>query len=136
MRLRMMLPAAGVLTLLCSTQVMAAPVVVACGPGQRAIVHDTFVRGERVTRVECVGVGAYRPIARRDGRLTRYRTGYLARHRVVRPHRSWGKTALIIGGGAGTGAGVGGAIRGRRGALVGAAVGGGVASLYEGARRR
>ena len=136
MRLQHVLPAAGVLTLLCSTQALAAPIVVACGPGQHAIVRDTFVRGERVTRVECVRSGEYRPIAYRDAYLTRHRTSDFARHRVVRPHRSWGKSALIIGGGAGTGAGVGGIIRGKKGALIGAALGGGVASLYEGARRR
>lgn len=102
MRFRLMLPTAGVLTMLCATQVVAAPIVVACGPGQRAIVRDTFVRGETVTRVECVGVSTYRPSV--------YRTPSVARYRATRPHRSWGKTALIIGGG--------------------------VASLYEGAHRR
>lgn len=63
-------------------------------------------------------------------RSTVYRT------RGSERHRSWGKTALIIGGGAGTGAGIGGLIHGKKGALIGAALGGGVASLYEGARRR
>jgi hypothetical protein len=53
-----------------------------------------------------------------------------------RSHRSWGKTALIVGGGAGTGAGIGGIVDGKKGALIGAALGGGVASLYEGAHRR
>ena len=129
MRFRMMLPTAGVLTLLCSTQAFAAaPIVVACGPGQHAIVRDAFVRGETVTRVECVSSGAYRS--------STYRTQEVPRYRVARPHRSWGKTALIIGGGAGTGAGIGGIIHGKKGALIGAALGGGVASLYEGAHRR
>src|SRR2546428_11429405 len=108
MRLRMMLPTAGVLTLLCGTHAFAAPIVVACGPGQHAIVRDAFVRGERVTRVECVSSGTYRPTA--------YRTEYLTRHRAARPHRSWGKTALMIGGGAGTGAGIGGEIPRNKGA--------------------
>jgi len=124
-----MLPTAGVLTLLCSTQAFAAaPIVVACGTGQHAIVRDAFVRGEAVTRVECVSDGAYRP--------TTYRTQELARSRAARPHRSWAKSALIIGGSAGTGAGIGGIIHGKKGALIGAALGGGVASLYEGAHRR
>ena len=128
MRFRMMLPTAGVLTLLCTQAFAAAPIVVACGPGQHAIVRDAFVRGETVTRVECVSSGASRP--------STYRTQEVPRYRVARPHRSWGKTALIIGGGAGTGAGIGGIIHGKKGALIGAALGGGVASLYEGARRR
>jgi hypothetical protein len=58
------------------------------------------------------------------------------RYRVRRHHRSWGKSALIIGGSAGTGAGIGGIVNGRKGALVGAALGGGLGSLYEGAHRR
>jgi hypothetical protein len=53
-----------------------------------------------------------------------------------RPRRSWGKSALIIGGSAGTGAGIGGIGGGKKGALIGAALGGGVGSLYEGAHRR
>jgi hypothetical protein len=129
MRSKFMLPtAAAVLTLMCSTPVFAAPVVVRCGTGQHAIVRDGFVRGHAITRVECVGGGGYRESAYRTHDVTRYRTG----HR----HRSWGKSALIIGGGAGTGAGIGGIVNGKKGALIGAALGGGAASLYEGARRR
>ncbi len=134
MRLQHVLPTAGILTLLFSTHAFAGPIVVACGPGQHTIVRDAFVRGERVTRVECSSRGAYRPIAYRTEYRPRHRAEYLTRHRVT--HRSWGKTALIIGGGAGTGAGIGGIIHGKKGALIGAAVGGGVASLYEGAHRR
>ncbi len=126
MRTKLILSSAAILICVYSNQALAAPVVVACGPGQHTIVRDTFVRGEPITKVECVGA-AYHPIG--------YRT-YDARYRVERRHRSWGKTALIIGGGAGTGAGIGGLIHGKKGALVGAAIGGGVASLYEGAHRR
>jgi hypothetical protein len=107
--------------------VFAAPFVVRCEPGQHAIVRDGFVRGEAVTRVECVSSGVYRESA--------YPTQYVTRYRGERRHRSWGKTALIIGGGAGTGAGIGGIVNGKKGALIGAALGGGAASLYEGARR-
>jgi hypothetical protein len=117
MRMRMLIPAASLLTLLSGAPTFAAPVVVACGPRQHTIVREAYARGERLTRVECVGP-------------TR---GYV---RYARPHRSWGKSALIIGGSASTGAGVGGLVGGKKGALVGAAVGGGVASLYEGAHRR
>lgn len=49
--------------------------------------------------------------------------------------RSWGKTALVIGGSTASGAGVGGLVGGRKGALVGAAIGGGAASIYEATRR-
>lgn len=64
-----------------------------------------------------------------------------ARERVVsreedrRDGRSWGKTAMIIGGGAGGGAGIGGLIGGKKGALIGAAVGGGAATIYESTKR-
>jgi hypothetical protein len=128
MRLRMMLPMASVLTLLSGVQAFANPVVVTCRPGEHAIVRDGFVRGEAVTRVGCVANGGYRAAT--------YRTQYGTRYRATRPHRSWGKSALIIGGSAGTGAGIGGIVNGKKGALIGAALGGGVASLYEGAHRR
>jgi hypothetical protein len=127
MRMRLIFPAAAALTLFMGGQAFAAPVVVACGPGQHAIVRDTFVRGQNVTRVECVRGGVYR---------SEYRTRYVTRYRVRHPHRSWGKSALVIGGSAATGAGIGGIVDGRRGALIGGALGGGVGSLYEGAHRR
>ena len=49
--------------------------------------------------------------------------------------RSWGKTAMIIGGSSGAGAGIGGLIGGKKGALIGAAVGGGAATIYESTKR-
>lgn len=52
-----------------------------------------------------------------------------------RDSRSWGKTAMIIGGSAGGGAGIGGLIGGKKGALIGAAIGGGAATIYESAKR-
>jgi hypothetical protein len=109
MRFRLMLSTA-ILTLSCGTQAFAGPVSVTCGAGQHAIIRDTVVRGRSVTRVECVSAG--------------------------RRHRSWGKSALIIGGSAASGAGIGGIVHGKKGALIGGALGGGAASLYEGARRR
>ena len=54
----------------------------------------------------------------------------------VQPERSWGKTAMIIGGSAAGGAGLGGIVSGKKGAMVGAAIGGGAASIYEATRRR
>jgi hypothetical protein len=49
--------------------------------------------------------------------------------------RSWGKTAMIIGGSTGAGAGIGGLIGGKKGALIGAAVGGGAATIWESTKR-
>ena len=54
----------------------------------------------------------------------------------VEPKRSWKKTALIIGAGAGSGAVVGGIIDGKKGAGIGAAIGGGAATVYEVLQRR
>jgi hypothetical protein len=126
MRLMLLVPTAMLVTLLSGSQAFASPVIVACGPGQHTIIRDTFVRGERATRVACVGDTSRALRARYDDRRYGYR----------RPNRSWGKSALVIGGSAGTGAGIGAIVGGKKGALVGAALGGGVGSLYEGAHRR
>lgn len=72
--------------------------------------------------------------------VTRTRTvSSSARQRTVEDRResdrSWGKTAMIIGGTSGAGAGIGGLIGGKKGALIGAAIGGGAATVYE-ARKR
>jgi hypothetical protein len=129
MRLRLMVPTVSAVTLLLSAQAFAGPVVVTCGSGQRAVVRDAFVRGETVTKVAC--------ISGRSDRQGTYRTpDYEARYRARRPHRSWGKSALIIAGSAGTGGGIGGIVNGKKGALIGSALGAGVGSLYEGAHRR
>ena len=56
--------------------------------------------------------------------------------RDERDDRSWGKTAMVIGGSAAGGAGVGGIVGGKKGALIGAAIGGGAASIYEATQRR
>ncbi|MGE3403033.1 MAG: hypothetical protein AB7K63_10620 [Vicinamibacterales bacterium] len=72
-------------------------------------------------------------------RRTVYREAAAVQERVVveeAPRRSWGKTALIIGGSAASGAGVGAIIGGKKGAITGAAIGGGAASIYEATRRR
>ena len=53
----------------------------------------------------------------------------------VTPRRSWQKSALLIGGSAGTGAGVGALIGGKKGALAGAAIGGGAAAIYDQVKR-
>jgi len=128
MRFKLMLPIAAILIGGYAGQAWAGPVVVACAPGQHSIVRDVVVRGESVTRVECVSGASYRS-ARYDTREVRYVA-------PRRPHRSWGKTALVVGGSAATGAGVGGIVHGKKGALIGAALGGGAGSLYEATRRR
>ncbi|MGE0461232.1 MAG: hypothetical protein AB7Q16_07660 [Vicinamibacterales bacterium] len=51
------------------------------------------------------------------------------------PKRSVAKTAMIIGGSAGTGAGIGAIAGGKKGALIGAAIGGGAASIWEATKR-
>ena len=73
--------------------------------------------------------------------MVRCNTPAATRERVVyrdddrRQGRSWGKTAMILGGSAGGGAGIGGLIGGKKGALIGAAIGGGAATIYESAKR-
>jgi hypothetical protein len=53
----------------------------------------------------------------------------------VKPQRTWQKSALLIGGSAGTGAGLGALIGGKKGALAGAAIGGGAAAIYDQVKR-
>jgi hypothetical protein len=53
----------------------------------------------------------------------------------VRPRRTWQKSALLIGGSAGTGAGIGALVGGKKGALAGAAIGGGAAAIYDQVKR-
>ena len=73
-----------------------------------------------------------------------YRTTPVQEREIVRDERevvreddrSWGKTAMVIGGSAAGGAGVGGIVGGKKGALIGAAIGGGAASIYEATQRR
>jgi hypothetical protein len=60
----------------------------------------------------------------------------VVREEEVRSERSWGKTAMVVGGSAASGAGVGGIVGGKKGALIGAAIGGGAASIYEATQRR
>ena len=136
-----------------------------CQPYEEAVLRRAFVNGREVTDVTCITrSGAYMPQAGyapqafaqpvyqpvpqqpvyRDNIVTRP----VARARTVsqpsrarveandgEPQRSWGKTAMVIGGSTGAGAGIGGLIGGKKGALIGAAVGGGAATIYE-ARKR
>jgi hypothetical protein len=132
-----------------------------CQPFEEAVLRRAVVAGREVTDVTCITrssaympQGAYaqpvgyvpqQPVYRDDivtRPVTRTRTvAQPARQRTTtvrreeESERSWGKTAMIIGGSSGAGAGIGGLIAGKKGALIGAAVGGGAAAIYE-ARKR
>ena len=132
-----------------------------CQPYEEAVLRRAIVAGREVTDVTCitrnsayVPQGAYaqpigyapQPVYRDEivtRPVTRTRTvAQPARQRVTTARReaeseerSWGKTAMIIGGSSGAGAGIGGLIAGKKGALIGAAIGGGAATVYE-ARKR
>jgi hypothetical protein len=135
-----------------------------CQPYEEAVLRRAVVNGREVTDVTCITrSGAYAPQAMyapqgyapqayaqpvaqpvyRDDIVTRPVTrtrtvSQPARARVSESresNRSWGKTAMIIGGGTGAGAGIGGLIGGKKGALIGAAVGGGAATIYESTKR-
>lgn len=134
-----------------------------CQPYEEAVLRRAIVAGREVTDVTCITrnsayAAPYAPQAAyaqpvayaqqpvyRDEIVTRRpvartRTvSQTARQRTIEDRResdrSWGKTAMIIGGSSGAGAGIGGLIAGKKGALIGAAIGGGAATIYE-ARKR
>ena len=136
----------------------AAPMM-QCQPYEEPVLRRAFVNGREVTDVTCITRStayapqayaqpvyqqpAYQQPVYRDNIVTRpvTRTRTLSqasRARVTEsrePKRSWGKTAMVIGGGTGAGAGIGGLIGGKKGALIGAAVGGGAATIYESTKR-
>ena len=122
-----------------------------------ALVQTVDGQFVQIPNARPVGYGAYAPgfqsaapalvtpVAQRRRTVpatrTVYRTAEPVQERVVveeapRRDRSWGKTALIVGGSAASGAGVGAILGGKKGALAGAAIGGGAASIYESTRRR
>jgi hypothetical protein len=132
-----------------------------CQPHEEAVLRRALVAGREVTDVTCItrtgsafvpqpyapfdaqGRGYGQPLYRDDTAprpVVRTRTvTQPARERVVSREttsgRSWGKTAMIIGGSSGAGAGIGGLIGGKKGALIGAAIGGGAATVYESTKR-
>ena len=134
-----------------------------CRPYEEAVVRRSFVGGREMTDMTCItradsayAPQGYAPFDYAQGRQPVYsqpayrdeivsrpvvRTAP-SRQRVVTREtsrresgRSWGKTAMIIGGSSGAGAGIGGLIGGKKGALIGAAVGGGAATIYESTKR-
>ena len=134
-----------------------------CQPYEEAVLRRAFVGGREVTDVTCITrmgsayaqpayaqqIGyaqpGYAQPMYRDEIVTRPAARTVAapaRQRVVsresaraESNRSWGKTAMVIGGSTGAGAGIGGLIGGKKGALIGAAVGGGAATIYESRKR-
>lgn len=100
----------------------AQPVAYAPQPVYRGYVQEPDVVTRPVTRTRTVSQPARQRVT-------------TARREAESEERSWGKTAMIIGGSSGAGAGIGGLIAGKKGALIGAAIGGGAATVYE-ARKR
>jgi hypothetical protein len=124
---------------------------VQCQPYEEAVLRRAFVNGREMAEVTCITrmedrsasyqpqpVYAAQPVVRTVQRP-------VARQRVAATQareddrrtdkRSWGKTAMIIGGSGGAGAGVGALVGGKKGALIGAAIGGGAATIYESTKR-
>jgi hypothetical protein len=139
----------------------AAPVL-QCQPYEEAVMQRTIVNGREMSAMTCItranaapayyaqpgyaqpvyGQPVYRddmvtrPVVRTVNTAPVRRTSSQSRETDRRQSgRSWGKTAMIIGGGAGGGAGIGGLIGGKKGALIGAAIGGGAATIYESTKR-
>jgi hypothetical protein len=132
-----------------------------CQPYEEAVLQRAIVAGREVQAMTCLtranAAPAYlgqpyaqpyaQPVYQPEPMVTRpvVRTRQAtapARQRVVyqedvrrESDRSWGKTAMIIGGSTGAGAGLGGIIGGKKGALIGAAIGGGAATIYESTKR-
>lgn len=94
--------------------------VVNCGPYRHAVVHRSWSDGRRIDRVVCVA----------NARRTR-----VVRRRQVY-HRSWKKSAAVIGGATAAGSGVGALVGGKKGALIGGAAGAGAGTAYEVHKRR
>lgn len=136
-----------------NTSMLGQAGAVQCQPYQEPVVRRVIIGGREVAEVTCVTAMPAQPAysapqayasdivsmpvqrARTVARpaATRERVGYREEDR--REGRSWGKTAMIIGGSAGGGAGIGGLIGGKKGALIGAAIGGGAATIYESVKR-
>ena len=126
-----------------------------CQPHEEAVLQRALVAGREVSAMTCItranaapayyAQPGYAQPVYRDDMVTRpvVRTSAPARRASTQSRetarreegRSWGKTAMIIGGGAGGGAGIGGLIGGKKGALIGAAIGGGAATIYESTKR-
>src|SRR5688572_7374691 len=137
--------------------------VMQCQPHEEAVMQRAIVAGREVSAMTCIsranvapayygqpvygqplayGQPVYRdemvtrPVVRTVNTAPARRTVSQSRSTDRRESdRSWGKTAMIIGGSTGAGAGIGGLIGGKKGALIGAAVGGGAATIWESTKR-
>lgn len=139
-----------------NTGALGQGATVQCQPYQEPVVRRVIIGGREVAEVTCAtAVGAqpayYAPqpayasemVSMPAQRARTVARPVAVRQRVVtregeedrRDGRSWGKTAMIIGGSAGGGAGIGALIGGKKGALIGAAIGGGAATIYESTKR-
>lgn len=131
---------------------------VQCQPYEEAVLRRAFVNGREMAEVTCITrmddraayqpqpvYAAARPVYAAAPPVVRTVQRPVARQRVASTpayeedrrtdKRSWGKTAMIIGGSSGAGAGVGALVGGKKGALIGAAIGGGAATIYESTKR-
>lgn len=135
-----------------NTSMLGQGGAVPCQPYQEPVVRRAIVGGRDVVEVTCATATqpAYYATAPASASgivsMPVQRTRTVARPAATRERvvdredgrsesRSWGKTAMIIGGSSGAGAGIGGLIGGKKGALIGAAIGGGGATIYESAKR-
>jgi hypothetical protein len=111
----------------CITRANAAPVYYAQPGYAQPVYGQPVYRDDMVTR----------PVVRTTQSAPVRRASTQSREAARREEsgRSWGKTAMIIGGSSGAGAGIGGLIGGKKGALIGAAIGGGAATIYESTKR-
>jgi hypothetical protein len=114
----------------CLTRATAAPVYYG-QPAYAQPVYGQPAYGQPVYRDDMVT----RPVVRTVNTAPARRVSSPSREVSRESGRSWGKTAMIIGGSSGAGAGIGGLIGGKKGALIGAAVGGGAATIYESTKR-
>src|SRR2546422_1705970 len=92
------------------------PALVNCGAGRRPVVRHVRVNGRSTDRVSCVSTGRYAPAAQRR----------------VAKHRSWKKSALVIGGSTAAGGGLRAPGGGQKGGATGAAPGGGRGNGHRG----
>jgi hypothetical protein len=126
----------------------APSTLVQCEPHQQALMERRMIDGREVSTVSCVSTtmsmapAAVSTVAYVTAAPVAAARPAVVRERVVErdvrraPKRSWGKTALVIGGTSGAGAGIGALIGGKKGALIGAAIGGGSGAIYEVTKRK
>jgi len=145
------------------TRALSQGSAVQCQPYEEAVLRRAFVNGREMAEVTCITrmddrsafyqpqpayaapqpvYAATQPVVRTVQRpvqrpVARQRTAATQVYEEDRraDKRSWGKTAMIIGGSSGAGAGVGALVGGKKGALIGAAIGGGAATIYESTKR-